>query len=283
MTVSDNSFLLRGDGRGVLLVHGLTGTPSEMRFVGKGLARAGFTVHGMQIAGHCGSEQDLSRTGWTHWYDSVVAAFDQLKSRCDTVFVAGLSMGATLAILLASERGAEVAALALYSPTLWHDGWSVPRTRHLLPFILRLPGSNRFSVKESYPFGVKDEKLRRRLVMQMVDGASGEAGLFRIPFRVLREMRAITAATRRSLHRVTVPSLIIHALEDDVASLSNPRYLAGHLRGPVRTLYLDDSYHMITIDRQRDHVVKATVAYFSEIAPPAEYAARVGLGAGGER
>ncbi|MBF0562501.1 MAG: alpha/beta fold hydrolase [Alphaproteobacteria bacterium] len=267
MTETDNSFFLPGDRRGVLLVHGLTGTPSEMRFVGKGLHRAGFTVAGMQIVGHCGDETDLARTNWPDWYASVDAACDRLLKHCDTLFIAGLSMGAMLGVLAAARRR-DVSGLALYSPTLWHDGWSVPRTRHLLPFVLSLPGSNRFSVREQYPFGVKDERLRRRLVMQMVDGNSASAGLFRMPFKVLREIRKISSETRRCLSTVTTPTLILHAIEDDVASLRNPRYLAGHLRGPVKTMYLDDSYHMITIDRQRDQVIRATIDYFNELSPP---------------
>ena len=57
--IKNVSFHLPGGRNGVLLIHGLTGTPTEMRFVAKGLNRNGFTVHGMQLAGHCGDEADL--------------------------------------------------------------------------------------------------------------------------------------------------------------------------------------------------------------------------------
>ena len=76
-----------GEGRnartGVLLIHGLTGTPAEMRYVGKALARRGYTVSGMQLAGHCRAESDLLATGWRDWYGSVESAYQRLAERCD--------------------------------------------------------------------------------------------------------------------------------------------------------------------------------------------------------
>ena len=71
MITTDHSFTI-GDGRtGFLLIHGLGGTPLELKFVAKGLARQGFTVHCPQLAGHCGDESDLLATDWRDWYASV--------------------------------------------------------------------------------------------------------------------------------------------------------------------------------------------------------------------
>src|SRR6478752_5531820 len=106
--VRNAGFQFEGDRRGVILVHGLTGTPAEMLLVGKRLHREGFTVHGVQLAGHCGDEADLLATGWRDWYASVEAAALALRPRVDSLFVAGLSMGALLALLLAAERPALV-------------------------------------------------------------------------------------------------------------------------------------------------------------------------------
>ena len=101
----------------VVLIHGLTGTPTEMRFVAKGLNRNGFTVHAMQLAGHCGDEQDLLQTGWRDWYRSVCEAADELRGEVDHMFVAGLSMGALLALKLAADRPDEVDGVGLYGTT----------------------------------------------------------------------------------------------------------------------------------------------------------------------
>ena len=70
MIAADHSFTI-GDGRtGFLLIHGLGGTPLELKFVAKGLARQGFTVHCPQLAGHCGDERDLLATDWRRMPDA---------------------------------------------------------------------------------------------------------------------------------------------------------------------------------------------------------------------
>ena len=112
-------YKMPGGRSGVLLIHGLTGTPTEMRFVAKGLNRNGFTVHGMQLAGHCGTEEDLLATGWHDWYRSVCEAADKLRAEVDHMFVAGLSMGALLALKLAADRPAEVDGLRLHGTTFF--------------------------------------------------------------------------------------------------------------------------------------------------------------------
>src|SRR5258708_38513105 len=93
MTCTDRSFTLKGGKTGFLLIHGLGGTPLELKFVAKGLARRGFTVHCCQLAGHCGDEQDLLATGWRDWHASGGVARDRMRASFDTVIVGGLSMG----------------------------------------------------------------------------------------------------------------------------------------------------------------------------------------------
>ncbi|MFQ9489849.1 MAG: alpha/beta hydrolase [Bilophila wadsworthia] len=82
---------------GFLLVHGLAGTPAEMKILGKRLNRYGFTVLCPQLAGHCASEEELITTCWSDWSRSVEDAFDALSRHMDAVFVGGLSAGAVLA------------------------------------------------------------------------------------------------------------------------------------------------------------------------------------------
>ena len=102
--IPDRSFRLEGSRIGVLLIHGLGGTPNELALVAKGLNRGGYTVSCPQLAGHCGTEEDLLATNWRDWTNSVDAGFDALKKDCDQVYVGGLSMGAILSIECASRR-----------------------------------------------------------------------------------------------------------------------------------------------------------------------------------
>ncbi|WP_244672777.1 alpha/beta fold hydrolase, partial [Xanthomonas sp. D-93] len=99
--IQSAEFHFEGGRNAVLLIHGLTGTPSEMRLLGKSLNREGFSVYGVQLAGHCGDEDDLLATNWRDWYASVEAAAARVRPQVDRLFVAGLSMGAVLALRLA--------------------------------------------------------------------------------------------------------------------------------------------------------------------------------------
>ncbi|GHU05838.1 hypothetical protein FACS1894205_6420 [Alphaproteobacteria bacterium] len=110
---------------GFLLLHGLAGTPSEMKAVGKRLNGYGFSVLCPQLAGHCASEADLIATAWTDWAESASEAFEQMTRRMDVVFVGGLSAGAVLSLYLARRNPEKIRGLALYSITLRYDGWTI--------------------------------------------------------------------------------------------------------------------------------------------------------------
>ena len=262
-------YTLPGGRSGVLLIHGLTGTPAEMRFVAKGLNRNGFTVHAMQLAGHCGDEQDLLKTGWRDWYRSVCDAADQLRGTVDHMFVAGLSMGALLALKLAADRPADVDGLGLYGSTFVYDGWTIPwigRLSFLLPLVCGLGFGWKQRFHECFPYGIKDERIRQRISGLMLGGDSSAAGLPGNPWPSLAEFYRLSFLVRRQLRSIRTPSLVVHAVDDDVASLKNVRMVVRGVRGPVDTLLLENSYHMVTVDQERDKVIAHTTRFFNHIA-----------------
>lgn len=259
-------FLLEGGSSGVLLIHGLTGTPSEMRFVGKGLQRAGFTVYAPQLAGHCGQPDDLLTTGWRDWYRSVDEALDRLRARVDRVYVAGLSMGALLALELAVHRPRDVAGVALYGTTFFYDGWAVPavaRLAFLLPVACALGIGRRQVSMEAFPYGIKDAVIRERIVGRMLGGDSAAAGLAGNPWPSLAQFELLARRVRRNLRRMRAPCIAFHAAQDDVASVRNVEVVRRLAAAPVETVLLHESYHMITVDRERDVVVERTARFFA--------------------
>ena len=267
--IKASEFHLRGGRSGVLLIHGLTGTPTEMRFVGNGLHRAGFSVLGMQLAGHCGDEADLLATGWQDWYASVVEAADRLAAQVDHLFVAGLSMGALLALKLAIDRPTEVDGVGLYGTTFFHDGWATPaiaRIAFLLPLLTSL-GIGRGCVSaETEPYGIKDERIRNRVAGAMLAGDSQAAGLAGFPWPSLAEFQRLSVHVRRRVGGVRAPCFIAHSSNDDVASLRNVRVIERGVRAPVETLLLDNSYHMVTVDQERGKLIERSAAFFHGIA-----------------
>ena len=157
----DQSIRLTGGRLGFLLIHGLGGTPLEMRYVAQGLAKAGHTVHVPQLAGHCGSSDDLRATSWGDWYGTVEQEHDRLRARCDTIVVGGLSMGAILAIHHAAMQPNTVSALALYAPTLWLDGWGVPWYACLFNLVKKKWCADYFAFAERSPGASKTSACAR--------------------------------------------------------------------------------------------------------------------------
>jgi len=261
--IPDRSHYMRGGRVGVLLMHGLGGTPIEMRFIAQGLARAGHTVHCCQLAGHCGTPEELRRSTWREWYASVEAAHDRLKQDCDIIIAGGLSMGGILATHLARNRPDGVHGLLLYAPTLKLDGWSMPWYSRVLHYLRPLPIRFEFDLTEREPYGLKDERVRALVLNSMQSGDATLAGTFSTPARCFANFNVLVSEVKRGLREVRQPALIVHPRHDDIASLRNAHYLQTHLGGLVDTLVLDDSYHMVTLDQQRHLVAERTARFVS--------------------
>lgn len=272
--IQDSSYFLNGNRNGVLLIHGLTGTPNEMRIIAKGLNQAGFTVYAMQLAGHCGDEADLCRTTWQDWYQSVQQAADFLKQHVDHLFVAGLSMGALLSLKLAADYPQLVKGVGVYGVTFTYDGWSMPfwakQLFFLLTFLKKLHLFQKTSFIEKPPYGLKDERIRATVAASMFSGDSAAAGLAGNPFPALAEMQWLAKKVRQQLPQVIAPCLIMHSGHDDIANINtNARLVEENVSGPTRFVVLDDSYHLITIDRQRREVINESVQFFQNITQSA--------------
>lgn len=263
---ADHGLRYPGNRTGFLLIHGLGGTPVELRLVARALHRAGHTVHCPQLAGHCGSESDLLATTWQDWVASVETELDAMRGQCDTVVIGGLSMGAVMAMHIAARRQDDIDGLALYAPTLWYDGWSIPWYSFLLKILIDTPMGRRFRFVEREPYGLKDPRIRSMIVHAMGRGDSAEAGLLGTPSGAVRQMWGLIKETRRLMGRITRPALLIHAREDDVAGLSNAVHIQRHLRGLVDTVVLDDSYHLVTIDRQNHIVIERSLTFARRLA-----------------
>jgi carboxylesterase len=261
----DQSIRLSGGRLGFLLIHGLGGTPLEMRYVAQGLAHAGHTVHVPQLAGHCGSSDDLKATRWPDWYATVEQEHDRLSERCDSVVVGGLSMGAVLAIHHAAKHPNSVSGLTLYAPTLWLDGWGVPWYAVLFNLVTMKWCADYFAFAERHPWGIKDQRLRTLVEQAIKSGDSSRAGIAALPGRLMLELRWLVERVKQEVAEVRQPALIVHPREDDRASLRNLYYLQGRLGGPTETVVLNDSYHIVTLDRQRQIVVARTVEFAARL------------------
>jgi carboxylesterase len=263
--LQDRSLFLPGGRLGVLLIHGLGGTPTELRYVAQSLARAGHTVSCIQLAGHCGTPEELRRSTWPEWYASVEDGHDKLREQCDVIVAGGLSMGGILGLLLALRRPDAVHGVLLYAPTLKLDGWSMPWYSRALPYIRPLPIKLELDLPEHEPYGLKDERVRALVVSSMLGGDTGQAGVFSTPLRSFANFNQLVSLVKTDLDKVRQPALIVHPRDDDMASLKNAQYLQANLGGLVDTVILDDSYHMVTLDQQRDIVAERSTDFVGRV------------------
>jgi carboxylesterase len=278
--MKDHSFRLEGGRTGVLLLHGLSGTPMELRYPSLALSRAGFTVYVPQLAGHCGTIEDLRASTWTDWATSAEVALMDLRRTCDRVVVGGLSMGSILALLLAQRNPNDVHGLALLAPTLKFDGWAVPWYAQLFNLVRDGWSADRFMFHEIEPYGIKDRRLREFVLRALQSNDSSTAGLPGTPGRSMYEFMKLVRHVRPRLGQIAQPTLIVHPREDDRASLDNMAILQRELSGPVHGVVLNDSYHVVTLDRQRDLVNESVVGFVERIAAtaPAERKQQVAAG-----
>ncbi|MBI3440260.1 MAG: alpha/beta fold hydrolase [Proteobacteria bacterium] len=260
----DHSFYLQGSReKGVLLVHGLTGAPTEMRFVGKQLHRMGFTVYAPTLAGHGGDEATLINTTYEDWAAGLQKALSYVKERVSNVSAAGICVGGALALHLAHQEKGRIDKVVIYAPALDYDGWNQPYwsrgARIFKDLLIRIPSVRNTNFKETHPFGVRDDRIRR-LIVENPESLEGVLPYF--PARSLYQNYRLNDVLKKELPKINVPTLLIHAKDDDVSHPRNSYAIQKQHGGSCDVVLLEDSYHMIHVDRERHKVAELTGQFF---------------------
>lgn len=274
----DTTYRISGGKTGVLLIHGLCGTPAEMRFVAMGLGRAGYTVHCPQLAGHGGTRQDLVTTNWKDWLRSAEVALNELRKVCDTIIVGGLCLGSIIGLHLAANHPEKVQGVALFSPTLWINGWAMPWYSKLFSVVRNRWVANLMEFPDAESLGIKCPRVREFVRTALAASDGSELGTIGVPGAMFLEHRRVVAAAKKILHSIRQPTLIVHSREDDYANLNNAIYLQQKLTGAVDLVVLEDSYHMVTLDKERHIVVEQTRAFVDKVATGSPVASELASG-----
>jgi carboxylesterase len=250
-----------GGPHAALVLHGLSGSPLEVRLMGRLLQRAGFSVSIPVINGFSAG---TTCTSWQDWLAKTDEIHTELRTRYKTVSVAGLSVGATLALALATSSG-KPDALALWSVTLDSDGWAMPWYRWLFKPCYLLGMGRHYSYREEHPFGLKNEKWRARVAEALRTREVSAVGAARIPADSLYQSMLLAEFVERNLTRIEADAIVIHAADDETASPRNAEAVYGGIRSRhKRKILLGDSYHIITMDNERDLVARETIRFFQQ-------------------
>jgi carboxylesterase len=221
---------------GCLLLHGFTAGPQELRRLGRFLASHGYTVHAPLLAGHGTRVQDLTATSWHNWHQSALEAWQGLDRECSRVFAIGLSLGGALALCLPAH--VTLAGVVAMATPLVLDGrllWLARLMKHVLPY------------RKKGPSDIKDPgALAERVAYDHTPTRSSEQALL-----FLRHLND-------NLPDVRVPVLLMHSRQDSrVEPQTMPRIYGRLGSDNKRMLWLDNSGHDVTADREREQVYQA--------------------------
>ena len=250
-------------GHAVLLLHGLGGGPAEMVYLRRFLQEKGYHVEVPVLPGHCTHYSQLRKLKWQDFTEAAHAEFEKLHEKYETVSVSGLCMGAVLALCIGIRYGDKVKAICPISTTLNFDGWGLPFMTRFIRFAIYTPVYFLYNVSESHPYGVKDETIRKWIKTRM--STTSQTHYSKVPFCSVWEMRKMNIYVKENLRKIVSPTCAIHPLEDDVSSVKSVEDIrTGISSKTFESLILHDSYHLATIDREKNLVADTVCSFLDK-------------------
>lgn len=250
---SAEPFLFPGSSTGVLLTHGFTGTPKEMRWMGETLHREhGFTCLGVRLAGHATRPEDMLRSSYRDWLLSVEEGWNLLSGMTRRIYLAGLSMGGVLSLTLAAHLPA-AGVIAMATPYGLPDDWRLNYTKLLSLFQPNLP-----KINANADSGWFDQEAMREHVSYPFN-----------PTRSVGQLNQLLKVMRAALPQVTAPALLIYSRDDlylPLGSLPSQEYIYNHISSSRKEkLVIEGSGHVLTRDAQRKTVFKAAAEFIHSL------------------
>jgi carboxylesterase len=236
-----------GGPHGVLVLHGFTGNPQSMRGLAEAFAVGGFAVELPRLPGHGTDVEDMLDTGWDDWLAEAHGAFGRLAQRCPDgrLVVAGLSMGGALALALAQGHPDDVAGLVLINtPTE-----SPPELASNVEAML----AGGHETIDAIGGDIADHD------------SEGEKAYDSTPLRPLLSFIVAAQDVRSRLGEVRSPALIMTSPHDHVVNPHDSDVIAGELGGPVERLTLEKSYHVATLDHDRELIAVEAVRFAERV------------------
>jgi len=247
----------------VMLFHGLTGSPYELKKYAKFLYSIGFDVYCYCLPGHGSHNIDIYNVKEEDWRTFAENTYREIRPKYADFFVGGLCLGAVLALNLAEENK-DITGLICLSTTLFLDGWTIPRYKFLMPMGLHTILKYYYTFPEREPFGIKNEKVRNTISKLM---KKNTVAMDNYPLSSIYELLALSKRVRQNIKKVFAPILIIHSLEDDLTSTKSAKFTYNNVSSFYKEyMELKDSYHLILYDNEKEKVYNKTTEFINALS-----------------
>ncbi len=249
--------------RAVLLFHGMTGSPFEMKKIGRALFDADYDAYCYCLPGHGTSPISIKEVKWEDWYHDSEKHYLELKEKYEEVFLGGLCMGAVLALCIAMKHP-EVKGILGLSTTLYLDGWTIPWYNFLMPIGLHTILRYYYSFPEREPYGLKNEALRKKIAALQ---KKNTVALDNYPMSCIYELLKMSGLARRHMSQVHTPVLLIHSKEDDLTSSKSADFVYKHISSEIKEyIKLENSYHLVVMDNEREFVFAKCIGFLNKLS-----------------
>lgn len=250
---------------GILLFHGMTGTPFEMKKYASFLFKQGFDVYCYCLPGHGNHPISIYCVRWKDWIEFSKMKYRELRDKYDYFFLGGLCLGAVISLNLC-EIFTDISGIICLSTTLFLDGWSIPKYNFLMPIGLYTILRYYYTFPEREPFGIKNENYRR--IIQKLTSKNNVA-LDHYPMNAIYELLRLSKLTRKYLRKITSPVLLIHSKHDDLTSVKSAELVFEKISSSQKKLIiLQNSYHLVIHDNEREDVFKASAEFLRGCIKP---------------
>lgn len=245
----------------VLLFHGLTGSPFELKKYAQFLYNNGYDVFAECLPGHGEKFNEIYTVKYQDWLDFAYEKFSNLKLKYDKVFVSGLCLGAVLALAVGIKFKNKVDGIISLSTTLFLDGWRLPWYKFLIPVGLSTILRFYYCYPECEPHGIKNQKTRN-VVKKLL--AKGDVGMNDFPMTGIYELLKLSKIVIKNLKEIDIPILLIHSKEDDLTSVKSAEIVYNKISSKDKEkIILYDSYHMVLYDNEKEFVFNKALEFLN--------------------
>lgn len=241
-------FLFEGtNGKGVLLIHGWTTTPYEMRRLGKYLNENGYTVSAPLLKGHGSVPKDLESTTWEDWLQDTEKAYCELKKSCNKIYVGGTSIGSCLSVMVAKNHPETAGLILMAMP------YKIKFETVVFPLIKILKKIKNYNKKYYPPTFGGINTITRLISYQSYSMTSAEEAV-----KLIKE-------SRKNVDLLTQPALIIQSLTDHIVSRKSAKNIYDSIKSEIKKIkYIKRAYHTFISDTKNDNIFEEVLSFLDE-------------------